>query len=43
MTPDQIEPTLDTGFTFVALGSDSGQVVAGMRGAAAAFEPYRGR
>ena len=43
LTPDQIEPTLDTGFTFVALGSDSGQVVAGMRGVTAAFEKYRGR
>ena len=41
LAPDQIEPTLEDGFTFVAFGSDSGQIAAGMRGVVGAFERYR--
>lgn len=38
---EQIEPILEAGFTFVALGSDSGQVAAGMRAVVRAFGSYR--
>ena len=38
---NQIEATVEAGFTFVALGSDSGLVVAGMHDLAASFEKYR--
>lgn len=38
---DQIESTLETGFTFVALGSDGALVTNGMMNIAAAFEKFK--
>ena len=38
---DQIDATIEAGFTFVALGSDSGLVAGGMRDLAAAFDHHR--
>jgi 4-hydroxy-2-oxoheptanedioate aldolase len=39
--PDHLERTIDWGFTFVGLGSDSAVLAKGSRALAAAFEPYR--
>ena len=41
LNPDQLAPTVEAGFTFVALGSDGGLVASGMQQNAAAFDPYR--
>lgn len=41
LNPEQVEPALEQGFTFVALGSDGGLVGAGMRQLASTFSPYR--
>ena len=39
--PDQVEETIERGFSFIALGSDGGLVASGMAQLAAAFEPFR--
>ena len=41
LKPEQVEQTIEDGFTFIALGSDGGMVAAGMRKAATGFDPYR--
>lgn len=41
LSPDLLQPTVDDGFTFIALGSDGGLVAAGMQNIASAFEKYR--
>ena len=41
LSPDQLEDTVQAGFTFVALGSDGGLVAAGMRQLASAFDQYK--
>jgi 2-keto-3-deoxy-L-rhamnonate aldolase RhmA len=43
LRPDQVEGTVSDGFTFVALGSDSGLVANGMPQLFSAFEGYRSR
>ena len=43
LSPDQLEETVQAGFTFVALGSDGGLVAAGMRQLASAFDRFRGQ
>ena len=43
LRPDQVEGTVKDGFTFVALGSDSGLVANGMPQLLSAFEAYRSR
>ena len=40
--PADIEKTVEDGFTFVALGSDTGAAAKGLRDNAAAFAPFRG-
>ena len=39
--PDQLERTIEDGFSFVALGSDGGQLAVGMKQLAGAFDDYR--
>lgn len=41
LSPEQVGPAVEDGFTFVALGSDGGLVAAGMRTLSAAFSRYR--
>ena len=41
LSPDQVEDTVEAGFTFVALGSDGGLVAAGMKQLASAFDKYK--
>ena len=41
MTPDQIGPTIEQGYSFVALGSDGGAVASGMQTISNAFQAYR--
>lgn len=41
LSPDQVAPTVESGFTFIALGSDGGLVANGMRQLASAFDAFR--
>ena len=41
LSPDQVEDTVQGGFTLVALGSDGGLVAAGMRQLASGFAPFK--